>query len=145
MTTICRSRHSFARKVIVAVMLVTTADIFFYWGGFGAVLGVFALAWVASLAWVHPQLRRHHGPRIALASAFLLGLILIDDPSFLAVVLCMIAIGTAVLLPRHVYDDAVRWFLRLAAFALIGLVRPVADARRIVILPTHAKPCMWQM
>lgn len=137
MTTIRRSRHSFARKIIVAAMLVTTADIFFYWGGFGAVLGVFALAWVASLAWVHPQLRRHPGPRIALGSAILFSMILIDDPSFLAVVLCMIAIGTAALLPRHVYDDAVRWFLRLAAFGLIGVVRPFADARRIVILPSN--------
>ena len=124
------SRWSFVRKVACAAALVALADLLFYGQEPGWTLGAFALAWVAALVVAVPALRRSaSGAVLALAAG--LGAVLVDDPNPLAWVLFWTAIATAALLPRHRFDDAARWAIRLLAYALIGLIRPLRDALRL--------------
>ncbi len=123
-------RHTFLRKGLCAVALIVLADWLFYGEEPGWTLGAFALAWIAGLLAAVPALRRLM-PAAMLALGAVIGVVLIDDPNPLAWVLFWVAVASAALLPRHRFDDAARWAVRLAAYALIGLVRPIADALRL--------------
>ena len=125
------SRFSFARKVACAVLLVALADHLFYGREPGWTLGAFAIAWVAGLLLAVPALRRRW-PASALGLAAALGLVMIDDPNPLAWVLLWTAVASAALLPRHRFDDAARWGLRLLAYGFAGPFRPLIDAGRLV-------------
>lgn len=122
-------RWSFARKALAAAALVALADRLFYGEEPGWTLGIFALVWVAALLAAVPALRRAR-PAAALALAAALGVVLVDDPNPLAWLLFWAVTATAALLPRHRFDDAARWAVRLFAYGAIGLVAPVRDLRR---------------
>ena len=122
--------QTFLRKALCAAALVALADWFFYFEEPGWTLGAFALAWIAGLLAAVPAMRRP-APAATLALGAILALVLVDDPNPLAWALFWTAVASAALLPRHRFDDTARWAVRLAAFALIGLVRPIADTLRI--------------
>ena len=123
-------RWSFARKALAAAALVVLADRLFYGEEPGWTLGAFALAWVAALLAAVPALRRP-APAAVLALAAALGVVLVDDPNPLAWLLFGVVTATAALLPRHRFDDALRWGVRLLAYGFIGLVAPIRDLLRV--------------
>lgn len=124
-------RFSFARKAACATLLVAVADGLFYGHEPGWTLGAFAIAWVAGLLAAVPGTRRRW-PAVALAVAALLGAVLVDDPNPLAWALFWTAVASAAVLPRHRFDDALRWSVRLASYALAGPFRPLVDMGRLV-------------
>lgn len=124
-------RLTLARKVACAVLLVAVADLLFYGNEPGWTLGAFALAWTAGLFAAVPAMRRRPSAILLLLAA-LLGLVMIDDPNPLAWVLFWAALAGAALLPRHRFDDALRWGVRLLAYALAGPFRPLIDIVRLV-------------
>ena len=133
------ARMRFLAKLAAGLGLLAFGDWLFYgyWGG--AVIGIFALAWIAALALTVPAVRRaRHGP-VAIAAAVAFSLVLVDDPSLLAACLFLVAIGSVSLLPRHVYDHAGRWLVRLLTLGGMGIIRAPADLLRISRLPTGSR------
>lgn len=124
-------RFTFARKAAIAALLVVIADLLFYGHEPGWTLGAFALAWTAGMLAAVPAVRQRSSV-IALLAAATLGIVLIDDPNPLAWALFWTALVSAALLPRHRFDDAARWGVRLLAYALAGPFRPLVDAGRLV-------------
>ncbi|MDA7788004.1 DUF4173 domain-containing protein [Sphingomonadaceae bacterium] len=104
---------------------------------FGPALGVFALLWISALAITRPAVRKNSSAGIALACAAFYAIVLIDDPSLLAWLLFMTAIGTAALLPRSAFDHSGRWAWRLIWLAVFGLFRPIVDLTRLSRLPSR--------
>lgn len=129
-----RSRFSFAIKAGAAIGLLLLADGLLYGYQGGAVLGLFALVWVAVLALARPAVRRARGGWAALALAALYAAALIHDPGPLATLLLLAAIGTAALLPGHVFDHAGLWALRLIMLGLKAPLRPLRDGWRLASL-----------
>jgi hypothetical protein len=119
--------HSFLRKLVAATTLLIFAQWLFYGHGMGATLGVFALAWCGALAVAVPVARH---PVLGIAA--LLGLVMIDDPSLLAWSVFWVALASAALLPRHRFDDAASWAVRLVSHGVSGLVTPVRDSLRML-------------
>jgi hypothetical protein len=101
----------------------------------GAVIGVFALAWLALLMLAQPTVRRARGGWLAIGFAALFAGALIHSPGLLAVLLFLTAIGSAALLVRHVFDHAGLWALRLMTLGLFAPFRSLIDAWRIASLP----------
>lgn len=132
-----RSRFSFAIKAGAAISLLMLADGLLYGYEGGAVLGLFALVWVAVLALARPAVRRARGGWAALALAALYAAALIHDPGPLATLLLLAAIGTAALLPGHVFDHAGLWALRLIMLGLKAPFRPLRDGWRLASLSGH--------
>ena len=124
-------RFSFMRKAAAAAALIVLADHLFYGERVGATLGLFALAWAAALIGTVPVLRRKGPALLALAAAAGFAVILIDDPSLLAVMLFWVAISSAALLPRRRFRHAGAWALSLGAHALDGLAAPIRDVLRL--------------
>ncbi len=128
-----RRRASFVIKVAGAVALVALADFLFHGERVGSTLGLFALAWTGAVALFATGKRRQPG-WLALAAAATFGVILLDDPSPLALALCWVAIASAALLTRVTFDDAARWAVRLVGYGVIGVVAPLRDARKVTRL-----------
>lgn len=129
------SRFTFLAKIAAAASVIAVGDILLYGFEGGSVLGLFALAWVAALVIARPAIRRARGGWIALASATLYALVLIIEPSLLGNVLFLAAIGSAALLVRHVFDNALLWGLRLGFLGLRAPFGPPADLWRMLRLP----------
>ena len=131
------ARYSYAGKVAAAAGLLTVSDLIFFGYRGGSVIGAFALAWLAALVIARPAVRRARHAPIAIGAAALFALTLVDDPSLLATLLFLTAIGSAALLPGHVFDHAGRWSARLLALAMKGPFRAVADLIRFARLSTR--------
>lgn len=129
------ARFAFVAKVGACVGLLAMSDALFYGYAGGSVIGLFALAWVIALVLVRPVVRRSLGGRAAIIAALLLALALAYAPNLLGVVLFFVAIGTAALLPRHRFDHAGLWAIRLAALGVKAPIGPASDLRRIGKLP----------
>lgn len=125
------ARYSFVRKAAGLLVMLAAADVLFWGREPGWTIGLFALAWALILLLTVRGTRRG-AAGFTLAVAAGLGLVLIDDPSPLAAVLCWTAVASAALLTRTGFDGAGRWALRLAAHAAAGPLRPVVDLRRLV-------------
>ncbi|MFO6429752.1 DUF4153 domain-containing protein [Erythrobacter sp. W302b] len=125
------SRYSFAMKLGGALALLVVADGLLYGYGGGAVIGLFALIWLAVMVLVRPAVRHARGGWIALLCGALFAASLIHNPGPLAGLLFLIAIGSAALLPRHVFDHAGLWFLRLTTLGMGAPFWPIADAWRL--------------
>ena len=123
-------RFGFMAKAAGMVALVALADALVF-GERGPILGSMALAWIAMLIAAVPAVRRDRGARWALGASAAFGIVLVDDPSLLAWTLFWIALSMAAMLPRRRFDDALRWAQRLGLHALLGLVQPVIDVRRL--------------
>ena len=125
------ARHSFLLKVAAAIGLVALAD--------GMVTGwlalpvpaTMALGWTLALAVAVAAIGRDRAARIALLTALAFALVLVEDPSPLAWVMFWVALASAALLPRHRFDDAARWAIRLALHAIAGIAAPFRDAYRV--------------
>lgn len=131
MDGIARWRATLATKVAISLVLVAAAEIVIDGSSLGAVVGGFALLWVALTATARGALMRVPAARSATIAAAILALILTDDPSLLAWVLFWAALSLATMLPRRGFDDALAWAKRLARHAVTGIVSPLRDAARI--------------
>lgn len=131
------TRFSFTLKLGGAAALIALADFLFFEGASGSMIGVFALVWLAVLAAARPELRANRVGTAAIFAAALLALCLLIDPSLLATTLFLTAIGSAALLPRHVYDHAGRWFMRLVVLGIKGPFGLLLDLRRMARLRSH--------
>ena len=120
------SRYSFAMKLGGALAVLAAADVLLYGFGGGSVIGLFALIWLAVVVLVRPAVRNARGGWVAIVCGALLAASLILDPGPLAAFLFLIAIGTAALLPRHVFDHAGLWCLRLTTLGVGATFRPLA-------------------
>lgn len=128
-----RITSSFIAKVAVATVLVGVGDwLFWYGGGVGSNLGLFALAWTAATLSLTPVIRRDPRSGIAAAGALLLTVPLADSPGWLAFALFWMALTMAVLLPRAAgFDHAGRWALRLAVHGATSIIGPWRDLLRL--------------
>lgn len=126
-----RHAGSFARKQLAALALIALANWLFYAEEPGWTLGLFALAWTIAVAVVGTARRPAAARAVALAAAAGFALVMIDDPNPLAAWLFLLAIGSAGLLARCRFDDALTWGLRLVGLALIGTVSVPRDAALI--------------
>ncbi|MEL7728091.1 DUF4173 domain-containing protein [Citromicrobium bathyomarinum] len=130
-----KARFAFLAKGAACLGLLALSDVLFYGYQGGSLIGLFALAWLVALVLVRPAVRRGLGGCVAIFTALLFALTLIHDPSLLGVALFFVAIGTVALLPRHSFDHAGRWGLRLGALGLRAPVGPVDDLLRVSRLP----------
>jgi hypothetical protein len=129
------SRFSFLAKLAAAAAVVAAGDVMLWGYGGGSIIGGFALVWLAALIIARPTVRRSAAGWIALGGAALYALVLVFDPGLLASVLFLTAIGSAALLVRHVYDNALLWGLRLGFLGLLAPLGPVADLWKMMRLP----------
>ncbi|MGI4731056.1 MAG: DUF4153 domain-containing protein [Janthinobacterium lividum] len=127
-------RGGMAAKVAGAAALVGLGEVIVDGGGLGAILGAFALAWLAILLLTRPTVIRAKNARIAAIAAVGFGLVMIDDPSLLAWAMFWTALSLAALLPRRRFDDAVAWAGRLGWHALAAVPAPVKDAARVALV-----------
>ena len=74
------ARLTFWCKPLAAAALAALADRLLYGHGFGTMLGVFALAWVVTVAATRPAVRHDRRALLAAAVAGLFALALIDRP-----------------------------------------------------------------
>ena len=125
------SRLTFLAKLVSAISLVALADFLLFASDLGAQMGVFGLLWCAALSVARPAVRQTGAGRVAMACAVFMALVLFDDPGVLATVLFLAAIGSAALLPRHVFDHAGLWVTRLTVLALKYPFRLPDDLNRI--------------
>jgi hypothetical protein len=128
-------RFSFLAKMAGATAVVAAGDALLYGFQGGAVIGVFALVWLGAVVLVRPATRRARGGWLAIGSAALFAGALIHNPGPLAALLFLIAIGSAALLPRHVFDHAGLWAARLMTLGLMAPFRSLTDAWQIASLP----------
>lgn len=132
------ARPSFRLKIAAAVALVALADLLFLFHRAGAVVGAFALAWLALLLAVRPGLVRDPRALAMLAAAAALALVMIDRPGVLAWCLFGLSLTVAVLSVRVKRGEPVwRWSQRLIVHGVVAAAGPVIDARRIA---RHARP-----
>jgi hypothetical protein len=123
-----RPRFSFAAKIALTLAGVVAGDWLFWDQPWGSTLGGAALAMSLGVFALHREIRRDRAALIAAAAAGALALVLIDRPAALAWLMFWTALTLAVLLPRARFDDAWRWFQRLAFHAFVATVGPLLDA-----------------
>ncbi|WP_067490167.1 DUF4153 domain-containing protein [Erythrobacter sp. CCH5-A1] len=129
------SRFRFLAKPAAAAAVITVGDLLLYGYGGGSVIGGFALVWLAALILARPAVLRARGAWIALGCAALYVLMLVLEPSLLAAMLFLAAIGSAALLVRHVFDNAILWGVRLGFLGLRAPFGPPGDLWRMLRLP----------
>lgn len=129
------SRYRFLAKLAAAAGVVAAGDSLLYGFEGGSVIGFFALTWLAALMIARPAVWRSAGGWMALAFAALYGLVLVFDPGLIASVLFLAALGSAALLVRHVYDNALLWGLRLGFLGLLSPIGQLSDLWRLLRLP----------
>lgn len=129
------SRFTFLAKLSAAAAVIAAGDVLLYGFGGGSIIGVFALLWLAALVLARPAVRRTRGGWVALACAALIALVLVLEPSLLAAMLFLAAIGSAALLVRHVFDNAILWGVRLGFLGLRAPFSPPVDLWRMLHLP----------
>jgi len=118
-------------KIGAVLTLVAVAELLVDGDDLGAVVGGFALTWLAMVASTRRAVLRVAAARVAAILATLFALVLVDDPSPLAWLLFCTALALASLLPRRGFDDALAWVVRLAWFGVMGIASPFRDAARV--------------
>lgn len=128
-------RSSFRMKVGVSLLLAGLADGLFYFHDAGATVGVFALAWIVGMMLVRRGLWRDGRARIALLLAAGLAVVMIDRPDLLSWVLFGGALTVTALSARVATGEPCwRWAQRLVVQAVVSLVGPLLDLRRVLRL-----------
>ncbi|HIV76056.1 MAG TPA: DUF4173 domain-containing protein [Candidatus Sphingomonas excrementigallinarum] len=122
---------TFRFKLIGGAALIGLAHLFFYGEEPGWTLGGFALGWTIVLLLTRPDVRASRSARTAIAAATLFGLMLVDDPGPLKVLMFLIAIGMATLLPLRRFDDAIHAAGPLLIHGILSLAAPIRDAARL--------------
>ena len=128
------SRDRLVPKIGAALVSIAAAQIVVDGTALGWPLGAFGLGWLALLVVTRRATVRVKTARIAVLAAAWFAGVMIDDPSFLTLVLFGIALGMATLLPRRGFDDAIAWSARLAWLGLTGIVSPLRDAARLAAI-----------
>ncbi len=118
-------------KIGAVLTLTAIAELLVDGNDLGAVVGGFALTWLAMVTATRRAVLRVAAARVAAILAMLFALVLVDDPSALAWLLFCTALALASLLPRRGFDDALAWAVRLAWFGFTGLASPLRDAARV--------------
>lgn len=131
---VARPRFSFQAKITLTLVAIAAADRVFWEQPWGSTLGLAALAWMACALALHREVRRDRAALVAAAAASGFALVLIDRPGLLAWLMFWTALTLAVLLPRARFDDAWRWFQRLAFHGVVAGFGPLIDARRLLKL-----------
>lgn len=128
-----RPRGTFALKPILALALVAVGDLaLFQLELLPAGLGMLGLAMVAILAIAQPAVLQDGRAIFAGVLAALYSFAMIYDASPLAFLLCGVALGTALLLPRTgAFDDGWRWAQRLALHGIFSVPGPLPDLARL--------------
>lgn len=122
-------RYGFGVKLGGMAVLVALADRLVF-EGWGAIPGVFAVAWaVVVLIAVRPYRRR--AGLIAVIAAVVFAAVVLDDPSLLAWTMFWTALSFSALLKRHRFDDAWRWTQRLVLHIVYGIGTLIRDWRRL--------------
>jgi hypothetical protein len=125
-------RPSLVAKGAAAAGLVVLADLSFFDHHPGFTLGAFAMAFVLALAAVQTAMVRDRRALTFLAGALVMGLVMIDQPTFTGWLLFVALIGMASLSPRAgPRDDAWRWFQRLFWQAMVGSVGLLLDLLKL--------------
>ena len=121
-------RYSFLLKLAGAFLLVTLADLLFWFQSAGSTVGLFALAMLVVVACMRTDMFRRWPARVALASALFFAVALAANPGPLALLLYWTTLTLAALLPRTArFDDGWRWLARLLAHGLLSVVGPLRD------------------
>jgi hypothetical protein len=134
-----RPRFSFQAKIVLTVAGVAAGDWLFWAYPIGSALGAAALAWTICTLALHREVRRDRAALVAASLAGIFALVLIDQPGVPAWLMFWSALSLAVLLPRARFDDAWRWFQRLAFHGLVATVGPLLDGLRLRKLRRKAK------
>lgn len=133
------ARGSFAIKQAAAALLMVLGSWLFCDQWIGATLGGFALAWLVVLVVAVRPVRRSRQAMIAVLVAAFFAVTLIEAPGLLGWTLFWTAIGSAALLPRRRFDDALRWLNRLVFATCYGLARPILDAKQLAKIRTRRR------
>lgn len=132
MTTMAGWRpNSLGVKLAAAAALVALGEALFDASEPGAVVGGFALAWLAVLLAARRTIARVRAARTAALAALGFALVLTDDPSLLGWTAFWTTLSLAALLPRRGFDDAFGWARRLAWHGLTGIAAPLRDIARV--------------
>jgi hypothetical protein len=120
---------SFTFKLLIALTLVTTADLTFDGGGrFGSASAGFAALWLVGLWLSRPTIRAHSGASASFAFAWAMAVALFEDPSALAALLFLCGALLTGLLPRAArFGEAARWARRLALTTPALVATPIRD------------------
>ncbi|WP_332781284.1 DUF4153 domain-containing protein [Sphingomonas sp. PB2P19] len=121
-------------KIGAVLTLVAIAEFVVDGNDLGAVVGGFAVLWLALMLATRRAVLRDATARVAAIVASLFAVVLVDDPSLLAWLLFCISLALASLLPRRGFDDALAWGLRVAWLGFTAILSPVRDAARIAIV-----------
>ena len=136
-----RGRYSYVLKFAAAAALGVAADWLFLFQWFGANLGYFALALAAAVALLRPSVRRDRGGVAGLLASFCFALVLVEDPSLLAVSLYWCMLAFTVLSPRTAsFDHALRWVQRLLIHTALIPAGPIVDFARWLKVKRRARP-----
>lgn len=130
-----KARLSLLAKIVACLVVLATGDILLYGYSGGSVVGLFGLVWLGAIVLTRPSVRHSWAGRVSVIAAALFALIVIYAPGLLGAVLFLVALGTATLLPRHCFDHAGLWAVRLAALGLRAPIGPVSDLGRVAKLP----------
>lgn len=121
-------RSSFWLKFGLDLGLVAVADVLLFLHAPGSSLGLLALIVVAALLVARRDIVRDRRARIAVFASLAFGLVLIDRPGLLALVLFGLAGGIAILSARvRSGEGAWNWSQRLIVHTAIALVGPLLD------------------
>ncbi|WP_287979417.1 DUF4173 domain-containing protein [Sphingomonas sp.] len=115
-------------KALAVLVVALAADLMLFGTAPGSAFGLLLLLWCAVVVIAMPPTRRGFS-RLLIGIAALFALVMAIDPGFLAWCLYWAALGSAVLLPRHRFDDAARWGCRLVVQALAAVPAPLRDLR----------------
>lgn len=119
-------------KLGVGLALSLLAERLFFGHPAGSTVGAFALAWLVATAMTRPGLLRDRRAALALGLAFPLALVMLDRPGLLGWLLFCVAMVVAAMSARVANGEPVwRWSQRLLVQAVVGLVAPLIDRRRL--------------
>jgi hypothetical protein len=127
-------RSSFWLKVLLGVAVVALADrMVFEANAVGLNLAILLAAATLALAITRPAVWRDRLGRWGILAAALLALLPAERPSFVGLLLWVLAIAVATLSPRAARsDDGFRWFQRLAVAGARALFLWIGDLRTLL-------------
>ncbi len=126
-------RHLYRTKAVAALALLLLGDLLLFQCEIGLFTGLYGLAVVGAVAFVHPGLLRDRAATVALGLAGLSALSLIEERQSLAFLLFFTCLTVAVALPRSAgFDDALHWAGRAGLLGLVAVAVPFRDGYRLL-------------
>ncbi|MFA5121538.1 DUF4153 domain-containing protein [Zavarzinia sp.] len=126
-------RHLYRTKAVAALALLLLGDLLLFQCEVGLFTGLYGLAVVGAVAFVHPRLLRDRAATVALGLAGLSALSLIEERQSLPFLLFFTCLTVAVALPRSAgFDDALRWAGRVGLLGLVAVAVPFRDSYHLL-------------